>query len=191
MNAAWEIVEAVFFEQWLRFYFIEEKGEDFYWHMDDPEALREAWPQFAAIISLDGNQVEHQASLRAIYETLHERENGPALLKTAEACLAEPAFLAELAAFPAWVATHERELESGSGDFTAWLQAFAATRAATLEKTAGTVGKTVGETTGEITAKPASGPVARPASGPETGNSALDAYKARLAALACNKNSFE
>ena len=118
------------FENWLRFYFVQEQGNDLIIHIPD-ETLEhinnkyEYLSKLAEKLNNDTITPEKSQSVvtHFISETLDGVKYGTGLIQQV---LDSKDFMAELSAFNIWVNAHEDQLDERVMDFEEWMQLFEA-----------------------------------------------------------------
>lgn len=137
-KALQQVLEAVMFENWLRFYFIteqldapkDENGEEpLYIAIPDQGMKRivELYPHLAPLAgSLQGKQVTFEESQRAICTYLAENVEGKTVTtQMANLVLNSQSFATELQLFNTWVQAHEDQLDETFSEFGTWRALFA------------------------------------------------------------------
>jgi hypothetical protein len=150
-DAVRQILEAVMFENWLRFYFIDGKEEGSL-VVSVPEQgmarIREQYPHLAPLaLELNGRAISFELSRRAVCSFILTRLDGRAFPRdTADLVLNSEDFQLEMQLFGSWAQGHEEQLDARFVDFAAWKRLFAEWRnsdkvkawAAQLARAAGT-----------------------------------------------------
>jgi hypothetical protein len=129
------ILEAVMFENWLRFYFIAEKNSDENKETSliiavpakGMERIRKdyahLWPMAE---NLNGQTADFEASRKAVCTFVLEHLDGKTIPKdTAGLVLESATFQAQLQLFNYWVQAHEEQLDAGFLEFSVWRSLFA------------------------------------------------------------------
>jgi len=129
-KAVKSISEVLIFENWLRFYFINEE-EDGKLFIRIPEKadmrIRENWPQIHSLADeLNNKEITPEASREAIVVHVSNELDG----NTMKAGMAERVFNSntfqfEMHLFSMWVEGHESQLDQSFLDFGNWLSMFA------------------------------------------------------------------
>lgn len=119
-------VDLVFFEQWLRFYFIVEEWGKLYIRMPDSELdnARNLYPELIAVAEvLNNHEIEHQAAMEALCESMLA---GPYAITRAQwaQILAGKDFRLALQLLSLWVRADENLLDSGTMAFHDWKNRF-------------------------------------------------------------------
>ncbi|MDR2744061.1 MAG: hypothetical protein LBB66_02520 [Desulfovibrio sp.] len=137
-KAVAQVLEAVMFENWLRFYFITRKDGDAT-EQDDEGRLFVAVPDrgmerirkdYAHLLpmaeAVNGRKADFETSRRAVCAFVLERLDGKTMPRDMVGIVLESAtFQAQLQLFNAWVRAHEDRLDEGFLDFAAWRSLFA------------------------------------------------------------------
>lgn len=133
-QAVQHILEAVMFENWLRFYFITEKPGD-----EEKEKLFIAVPEqgmrriselhtqlLPLAESLNGKEIDFETSRSAICTYVVTEVDGKRIPRNmADMVFASDTFQMETQLFNTWVQAHETQLDQGFLDFSAWKKMFA------------------------------------------------------------------
>lgn len=119
-------VELVFFEQWLRFYFIAEEDGKLYIRMPDDELqkARELYPDLTTVAeALNNREIDHQAAMEALCEGMM---NGPYALTGEQwaEILAGRDFRLTLELLSFWVQAEEKGLDEQTLAFHDWKHRF-------------------------------------------------------------------
>ena len=147
-NAVEQALEAVMFESWLRFYFIEElppatdgKNPDDAADAEErlairvPEKgmarIRELYPNLLPLAeSMNGHEVDFETSRRAVCTFVLGHLDGKTMPRDMAAVVfASATFQVELQLFHTWLQLHEAQLDEGFQEFGAWRNLFAQWRA--------------------------------------------------------------
>ena len=146
-NAVEQALEAVMFESWLRFYFIEELPADADGKKPDaadaedrlairvPEKgmarIRELYPNLLPLAeSMNGHEVDFETSRRAVCTFVLGHLDGKTMPRDmASVVFASATFQIELQLFHTWLQLHEAQLDQGFQEFGAWRALFAQWRA--------------------------------------------------------------
>ncbi|MDR1777459.1 MAG: hypothetical protein LBR31_06485 [Desulfovibrio sp.] len=137
-DAVDQVLEAVMFENWLRFYFIAETP-DVSADGDGASALRIAVPDKGmarikegySLLSpmaeaMNGSEANFENSRRAVCTFVLERLDGKTMPRdTARLVLESATFQARLQLFNIWVQAHEDRLDEQFLEFSAWRSLFA------------------------------------------------------------------
>lgn len=136
-NAVWRVLEAVMFENWLRFYFISEKpdapaGPDgetpLFLAVPDKgmERIRELYPHLLPLAEdINGREANFETSRRAVCTFVLDHLDGKSMPKDMAATIFESAtFQIQMQLFNAWVQMHEEQLDQGFLEFGAWRKLF-------------------------------------------------------------------
>lgn len=133
-----QVLEAVMFENWLRFYFIIEKPDA---PADENgekplllavpekgmERIKEHYPHLLPLAEeMNGKEVDFETSRRAVCTFVLEHLDGAAMPRDAAAGIFEStAFQIQMQLFNTWVQMHENQLDQGFLEFGAWRKLFA------------------------------------------------------------------
>ncbi|MBD5626765.1 MAG: hypothetical protein HDQ90_04640 [Desulfovibrio sp.] len=149
-EAVEQALEAVMFESWLRFYFIEEvppepakAGGDAAEAADSAERLvirvpekgmariKELYPHLLPLAeSMNGHEVDFETSRRAVCTFVLGHLDGKTMPRDMAAVVFESAtFQIQLQLFHTWLTMHEDQLDQGFQEFGAWRNLFAQWRA--------------------------------------------------------------
>lgn len=133
-----QVLEAVMFENWLRFYFITEKTEapadengekPLLLNVPDKgmERIKELYPHLLPLAeAMNGKEVDFETSRRAVCTFVLEHLDGATLPRDAAAGIFESAaFQIQMQLFNAWVQMHENQLDQSFLEFGAWRKLFA------------------------------------------------------------------
>ena len=136
-NAVFQILEAVMFENWLRFYFIVEKsppiadaGEDRALFLAVPEKgmerIRKDYPHLLPIVAaMNGQELSFTISRQAVCKFVVEHLDGKTMPRNAAAIVLDSqAFQTQMQLFHAWVQLHEQQLEENFLSFEDWRRIF-------------------------------------------------------------------
>ena len=146
-NAVEQALEAVMFESWLRFYFIEELPPDT--EATQPEApdgeerlaiavpekgmarIAELYPNLLPLAeSMNGHEVDFETSRRAVCTFVLGHLDGKTMPRDmASVVFASSTFQVGLQLFHTWLQLHEAQLDEGFQEFGAWRSLFAQWRA--------------------------------------------------------------
>ena len=148
-NAVAQALEAVMFESWLRFYFIEELPPDAEAKApgatgtEAPDRLAikvpekgmariaELYPSLLPLAeSMNGNEVDFETSRRAVCTFVLGHLDGKTMPRDMAAVVfASATFQIDLQLFHTWLQLHEAQLDAGFQEFGAWRTLFAQWRA--------------------------------------------------------------
>lgn len=136
-NAVWQVLEAVMFENWLRFYFISEKPDAPAGPDGEPplflavphkgmERIRELYPHLLPLAEdMNGREANFENSRRAVCTFVLDSLDGKSMPKDMAATIFESAtFQIQMQLFNAWVQMHEEQLDQGFLEFGAWRKLF-------------------------------------------------------------------
>ncbi|MBD5647896.1 MAG: hypothetical protein HDQ89_09925 [Desulfovibrio sp.] len=143
-NAVEQALEAVMFESWLRFYFIEElppapdaekKDAEERLAIRVPEKgmarIKELYPNLLPLAeSMNGHEVDFETSRRAVCTFVLGHLDGKTMPRDMAAVVfASATFQIGLQLFHTWLQLHEAQLDEGFQEFGAWRTLFAQWRA--------------------------------------------------------------
>ena len=143
-NAVEQALEAVMFENWLRFYFIEElppapdapageAGERLCIRVPEKGMARiaELYPNLLPLAeSMNGHEVDFETSRRAVCTFVLGHLDGKTMPRDMAAVVFGSAtFQIQLQLFHTWLQMHEDQLDQGFQEFGAWRTLFAQWRA--------------------------------------------------------------
>ncbi|MDR3319765.1 MAG: hypothetical protein LBS77_02205 [Desulfovibrio sp.] len=131
-----QILEAVMFENWLRFYFIAEKtdathSEDVPLFIAVPdkgmERIRKDYAHLLPMAeAINEKEADFKTSRRAVCTFVMEQLDGKTMSKnTAPIILESATFQAQLQLFNLWVQSHEAQLDENFLEFSTWRSLFA------------------------------------------------------------------
>ena len=128
-----KVLEAVMFENWLRFYFITEKPDAPKGKDGQPalyiavpvkglERISEMFPRLLPMAEeLNGQEVSFETSRRAVCNFVLAHVDGQVIARDSAAMIFESAtFQVQMQLFNTWVQMHEDQLERGFTEFGAW-----------------------------------------------------------------------
>lgn len=141
-QAVQHILEAVMFENWLRFYFITEKL-DLESESEDKEKLfiavpeqgmqrmEELYPHLLPLAQdLNGKEIDFETSRSAVCTFVVTEVDGKRVPRNMSNMVFDSAtFQTELQLFNTWVQAHEEQLDQGFMEFGAWRKLFSEWRA--------------------------------------------------------------
>lgn len=140
-NSVMQILEAVMFENWLRFYFISEKPDAPVGSDGQPalylavsvkamERINELYPQLLPMAEeMNGKEVDFETSRRAVCNFVLEYVDGRSIARDTAPMIFESAlFQVQMQLFNTWVQMHEDQLDKGFLEFGAWRELFAVWR---------------------------------------------------------------
>ncbi|MDE7241953.1 hypothetical protein, partial [Desulfovibrio sp.] len=149
-NAVEQALEAVMFESWLRFYFIEELPPEPAKAGDGPgkapvdeerlairvpekgmARIAELYPNLLPLAEgMNGHEVDFETSRRAVCTFVLGHLDGKTMPRDMAAVVfASSTFQVELQLFHTWLQLHEAQLDEGFQEFGAWRNLFAQWRA--------------------------------------------------------------
>lgn len=137
-HAVQAVLEAVMFENWLRFYFVTEKPEAepaadgqtplfIAVPVKGMERIGSLYPHLLPMAEeMNGNVIDFEASRRAVCNFVLEHVDGKSMPRDTAAMIFESAtFQVQLQMFNAWVQMHEDQLDNTFVEFGAWRKLFA------------------------------------------------------------------
>ena len=128
-GAVRQILEAVMFENWLRFYFITDLGEDRL-AVAVPEQglvrIRELHPELMPLVEeLNGKEINFELSRSAVCTFVVTELDGQSMPRDMAAVVFDSAaFQLEMRLFNTWVQAHEAQLDETFMDFSSWQSLF-------------------------------------------------------------------
>ncbi len=129
-NSVRQILEAVMFENWLRFYFItEQEGNRL--TLAVPEQgmarLKELHPHLVPLAEeVNGKEISFELSRQAVCTFVVTQIDGQAMPRNmADLVFDSSSFQLEMQLFNNWVQAHEDQLDAHFLDFAAWKRLFA------------------------------------------------------------------
>lgn len=129
-KAVGDVLEAVMFENWLRFYFIAEPEEGKL-KIELPEKslarAKELYPRLYPLAEkMNGKPVDFEISRKAVLAHIMEEMEGKSLPQgEAQRILQSATFQIRLNLFHTWEQLHENQLDQGFMEFGAWRSLFA------------------------------------------------------------------
>lgn len=129
-KAVKSISEVLIFENWLRFYFIDEEddGKLFIRIPDKADMrIRENWPNMHTLADdLNNKEITPESSREAVVVFISDQLDGSAFKPgTAERVLNSTTFQFEMHLFSMWVEGHAEQLDETFQDFGSWLTMYA------------------------------------------------------------------
>lgn len=127
-QAVTDVTEVMMFENWLRFYFLQEEGEELVIRI--PEAamnyFKEHYPHLAPLAeTLNNETMDYEKSVKTVCQFVVTNLDGPVYRDgVVPAVLDSPEFQQEMYLFQVWCQNHERQLEQSPMEFTTWQQLF-------------------------------------------------------------------
>lgn len=119
-----EALDAVMFENWLRFYFIAEEGDELVLRLPEKamEQIRKRYGKYHELAEVLNNApIDHNTSLKAVCMFMAGSLNNTAAPQAAaESLFDNPAFHVELQLFGSWVQSHEEQLDASFLEFSDW-----------------------------------------------------------------------
>ena len=132
-----KVLEAVMFENWLRFYFISEKPDAPTGRDGQPalfvavptkamERISEMFPRLLPMAEeLNGQEVSFESSRRAVCNFVLAHVDGQVIVRDSAAMIFESAtFQVQMQLFNTWVQMHEEQLDRSFVDFGGWQRLF-------------------------------------------------------------------
>lgn len=125
------LLEVAMFENWLRFYFIEEIQDSDVLKISLPDKalhrIKELYPGLYPMAeSLNGKEVDFESSRQAVLRhILNEIEGKTMPQGAAQSILQSKTFQVRLQLFHIWEQMHEAQLDQGFAEFGAWKNLFA------------------------------------------------------------------
>ncbi len=130
------ILEAVMFENWLRFYFISEKPavkDALFLAIPEQgmERIKELYPHLYALAeSMNGQELTFESSRTALCTFVAVELDGKRIAHNmSDTVFDSSTFQLELQLFNTWVQAHEEQLDQGFLEFGAWRNFFSQWRA--------------------------------------------------------------
>ena len=136
-NGVAKVLEAVMFENWLRFYFISEKPEAPAAADGQPalfiavpvkamERISEMFPRLLPLAEdMNGQEVTFETSRRAVCNFVLAHVDGQVMPRDTAAMIFESAtFQVQMQLFNTWVQMHEEQLDRNFVDFGGWQRLF-------------------------------------------------------------------
>lgn len=135
-KAVKDILEAVMFENWLRFYFITEKPntpDALFMGIPDQgmQRIAELYPHLRALAEeLNGKEITFETSRAALCTFVVTEIDGKRIPRNmADMVFDSSTFQVEMQLFNTWVQGHEAQLDQGFLDFGAWRRLYTEWRA--------------------------------------------------------------
>ncbi|MEG2173416.1 MAG: hypothetical protein RRY29_09175 [Desulfovibrionaceae bacterium] len=133
--AVQHVLEAVIFENWLRFYFISEKPnnpDDLYIAIPDQalQRIREQYPHmYPMALTLNAQTIDFETSRRTLCTFVATELDGKIIPSDMGPKVFDSStFQTEMQLFNTWVQAHEDQLDRAFMDFGMWRSLFAAWR---------------------------------------------------------------
>ena len=122
------ITEVVMFENWLRFYFIDEEDDTLVLKLPE-KALEQIQKRYGNLHDLadrlNEREVDHQTSMNEVCLFVANDFSARGIPEEiASRVFDSPVFQLELQLFGSWVQSHEEQLDQGFMDFTAWQKGY-------------------------------------------------------------------
>ena len=137
-NAVASVIEAVMFENWLRFYFISEKpdtpvdenGQEVLFvavPVKGMERIANLYPHLLPLAEeINGRQIDFETSRRAVCQFVLDHVDGKAMPRNMAGIVFDSTmFQVRLQLFNTWVQLHDDQLEKEFMDFGSWQSLFA------------------------------------------------------------------
>jgi len=123
-KAVADISEIFRFEQWLRFYFVEERGDKLYLSIpaERLEEIKTAHPTLAELAAMaDGAEVDYQKSCDMVCSYVGSRLDGAKYSSAlVTQILDSKGFQVEMYLFGLWIKGHEDHLDEAFRNFAEW-----------------------------------------------------------------------
>jgi hypothetical protein len=127
-DAIQRVVDVVMFENWLRFYFIEEHGDALRISLPEKslEQLKTRYADYYDLADrLNNRDVDHQTSMSEVCLFITNDFSARRLPEDLAARVFDsPRFMLEMQLFGSWVQSHEEQLDQGFLEFNSWLERF-------------------------------------------------------------------
>ena len=136
-NAVFTVLEAVMFENWLRFYFISEKPDAPLGRDGQPalfiavpvkgmERIGELYPHLLPMADeMNGREVDFETSRRTVCNFVLVHVDGKTIPRNMAGIVFESAlFQVQMQLFNTWVQVHEDQLDENFLEFGAWRKLF-------------------------------------------------------------------
>lgn len=134
-SAVQQVLEAVIFENWLRFYFISEKpdaADELYVTIPEQamQRIQELYPHLAPLAhSMNAKVIDFETSRTALCTFVATELDGKRMPTDMSAKVFDStSFQTEMQLFNTWVQAHEAQLDKAFMDFGMWRSLFAAWR---------------------------------------------------------------
>lgn len=122
------VIEVVMFENWLRFYFIEEDGSRLFIKLPDKsmEQIKKRYgPLHDLADRLNNRDLDHQTSMNEVCLFVAADFSARGLADDLPSRVFDSnAFMVEMQLFGSWVQSHEEKLDENFFDFGAWRQMY-------------------------------------------------------------------
>lgn len=123
-----DVAEIMQFENWLRFYFLHEEGEQLVIRIPEPAIahFKEHYPHLAPLAEKMNNEpIDYEKSVKTVCSYVVTQLDGPKYPeRIVPTVLDSPEFQHEMYLFQVWCQNHERQLEQSPMEFTTWQQLF-------------------------------------------------------------------
>ena len=118
------VMEVVMFENWLRFYFIEEEGDRLFINLPD-KALEQIKKRYGSLYDLadrlNQQNLDHQLSMNEVCLFVAGDFSSKGLAEDLPSRVFDSnAFMVEVQLFGSWVQGHEEKLDESFLDFETW-----------------------------------------------------------------------
>lgn len=118
------VVEVIMFENWLRFYFIEEEGDRLFIKLPE-QALEQIKKRYGSLHDLadrlNNKDLDHQVSMSEVCLFVAGDFSAQGLPEDLPSRVFDsPRFMVEVQLFGSWVQSHEEQLDESFLDFAAW-----------------------------------------------------------------------
>jgi hypothetical protein len=123
-GAVERVIEVVMFENWLRFYFIEEEGDRLFIKLPE-KSLEQIKKRYGTLHDLadrlNGKDLDHQTSMNEVCLFVANDFSARGLADDLPSRVFDSnAFMVEMQLFGSWVQTHEENLDETFLDFNSW-----------------------------------------------------------------------
>ncbi len=116
------------FENWLRFYFIKEEGEELYVRIPEESLAKmdALYPEYTDLVHLLNNEtITYEKSVSMVCQHIVSRFDGKAYPQgTVQEIFDTGAFQLEMHLFNLWAQHHEAQLDQGFFEFGKWMDLF-------------------------------------------------------------------
>lgn len=123
-----DVSEIMQFENWLRFYFLHEEGDQLVVRIPEAamEHFKEKYPHLAPLAEIINNQaIDYESSVRTVCQYVVTRLDGPVYRDgIVPGVLDSSEFQKEMYLFQLWCQKHEDQLEKTPMEFATWKQLF-------------------------------------------------------------------
>lgn len=119
-----DVAEIMQFENWLRFYFLQQEDETLYVRIPEPamQHFQEKYPHLAPLAdSLNNESITYEKSVSTVCQYVVSRLDGSKYRAgLVSAVLDSAEFQDEMYLFQVWCQTHEAQLEQAPMEFVTW-----------------------------------------------------------------------